>query len=204
MAKIVDKKKKKEQILEQAMKVFAQKGIHNAKIIDIAEKAKIGKSTVYEYFDNKEDILKEAFNHVFDKSEHLIKEALRCTTSPEKKLVLLFKVSLTSFLEQSLQYKEIMIVLWANGIQNKNSGLPPLINLESFYSPFRKTLNSILDEGIHFGFFRSFDIKITANILIALFDGLILQWIRSSHPANLNQSVDTLLEIILNGIKKPN
>ncbi|KAA3609687.1 MAG: TetR/AcrR family transcriptional regulator [Calditrichaeota bacterium] len=202
MPKIVDKRKKKEQILEEAMKVFAQKGFYNTKIIDIAEKAKIGKSTVYEYFNNKEDILNDAFNLLFHKSEQLIKEAMGNGISPEKKLVLLFKTSLISFLEQSVQYKEIIIEFWANGIQNKNNGYPPLINLESFYDPFRKTIISLLNEGTHIGSFRSINIKITADIFIVLFDGFILHWIRGNNPGNLNQSVDTLLEIVFSGIRK--
>ncbi len=55
------KQKKKEIILNSAIDLFAINGYHNTKISDIAEKANIGKSTVYEYFSSKQSILLEIF-----------------------------------------------------------------------------------------------------------------------------------------------
>ena len=54
MPKIVDKKKKREKILETAITVFAKRGIANTKITDIAEAAQVGKGTIYEYFHSKD------------------------------------------------------------------------------------------------------------------------------------------------------
>jgi len=52
-------KSKKELILLVSSKVFAKHGFHNAKISQIAKLAGIGTGTVYLYFENKENILKE-------------------------------------------------------------------------------------------------------------------------------------------------
>jgi len=52
-------KSKKELILLVSSKVFAKYGFHNAKISQIAKLAGIGTGTVYLYFENKENILKE-------------------------------------------------------------------------------------------------------------------------------------------------
>lgn len=48
---------KKEAIMLAAMELFIENGYRNTRIIDIAEKAGIGKGTVYAYFDSKEEIL---------------------------------------------------------------------------------------------------------------------------------------------------
>jgi AcrR family transcriptional regulator len=61
---VVDKAKKKTDILNAAIEVFATKGVANAKMNDIAIAANIGKGTIYEYFSSKEDIFSTAF-HVF-------------------------------------------------------------------------------------------------------------------------------------------
>ncbi len=53
---IVDKNKKRREILQAAMKVFARDGYHRARIEAVAEEAKIGKGTVYEYFRSKTDL----------------------------------------------------------------------------------------------------------------------------------------------------
>lgn len=43
-------------ILEQAIRVFAEVGFRNADVQVIADKAGVGKGTVYRYFGNKEDL----------------------------------------------------------------------------------------------------------------------------------------------------
>ena len=44
-------------IAEKAMMLFAQKGIDNTKMDEIAAAAGYGKATLYVYFNNKEDIV---------------------------------------------------------------------------------------------------------------------------------------------------
>lgn len=44
---------RQKQILEAAIKVFAQKGFHPATIKDIAKEASIAEGTIYNYFENK-------------------------------------------------------------------------------------------------------------------------------------------------------
>lgn len=51
------REKKRAEIMEAAFRLFLQKGYANTKIIEIANSAKIGKGTVYEYFKSKDQIL---------------------------------------------------------------------------------------------------------------------------------------------------
>lgn len=50
-------KDKREGILLAAMELFREKGFASTRIIDIAEKAGIGKGTVYAYFQSKDEII---------------------------------------------------------------------------------------------------------------------------------------------------
>jgi len=52
---------RREEILEAAAIVFAEKGFHAATMEEIAIQAGIGKSTVYEYFSSKEELFREMF-----------------------------------------------------------------------------------------------------------------------------------------------
>lgn len=56
-----EKNGKRERILDEAYELFLMKGFQSTKIIDISEAAGIGKGTVYEYFDSKEEIIYELF-----------------------------------------------------------------------------------------------------------------------------------------------
>ncbi|HVY45431.1 MAG TPA: helix-turn-helix domain-containing protein, partial [Minicystis sp.] len=48
---------RREQILDCALEVFAQKGYHGASIADVCARAGIGRATLYQYFDDKRDVL---------------------------------------------------------------------------------------------------------------------------------------------------
>jgi AcrR family transcriptional regulator len=52
--------RRREQILEAAARVFAEKGYHEAGIADIATDLGIGHGTFYRYFKNKKDIVNQA------------------------------------------------------------------------------------------------------------------------------------------------
>jgi len=52
---------RRRQILAAAVKVFAEKGFHQARVGDIAEEAGIAYGLVYHYFDSKEELLETIF-----------------------------------------------------------------------------------------------------------------------------------------------
>ena len=52
---------KKPQIIDAAIKVFAQKGFYNSKVADVAREAGIADGTIYLYFKNKDDLLISLF-----------------------------------------------------------------------------------------------------------------------------------------------
>jgi len=58
---------KKQQILEAAMKCFAQKGFKETSIQDIVDEVGIAKGSVYIYFKSKEDLLISALRHAFER-----------------------------------------------------------------------------------------------------------------------------------------
>jgi TetR/AcrR family transcriptional regulator, fatty acid metabolism regulator protein len=52
---------RRRQILEAAVKVFAEKGFHASRVGDVAEEAGIAYGLVYHYFKSKEDLLETIF-----------------------------------------------------------------------------------------------------------------------------------------------
>jgi len=48
-------------LIQSATKCYIKKGIKNTTMSDIAEESKVGRATVYKYFDNKENVLKAVF-----------------------------------------------------------------------------------------------------------------------------------------------
>ncbi|WDV44460.1 TetR/AcrR family transcriptional regulator [Clostridiaceae bacterium M8S5] len=56
MPKIVDFQKRKDYIANEAVAIFVEKGFHKTKLLDIAEKCGLGRTTLYQYFKNKNDV----------------------------------------------------------------------------------------------------------------------------------------------------
>ena len=63
---VVDKEKKKREIIDAAIRVFSRQGYRRTKINDIAGEAGVGKGTVYEYFKSKEDLFLHMSEHLFE------------------------------------------------------------------------------------------------------------------------------------------
>jgi AcrR family transcriptional regulator len=78
---------KRRQILDAAVRTFAQKGYHSTRVGDIAEEAGVAYGLVYHYFESKEDVLETIFRDTWtellaairdvEESEHLAAEQLR-------------------------------------------------------------------------------------------------------------------------------
>jgi AcrR family transcriptional regulator len=56
LPKIVDYESKKQEIIEKSRIVFAKRGYHNTNLSHISEKCGMGRTTIYQYFKNKDEI----------------------------------------------------------------------------------------------------------------------------------------------------
>ena len=59
-----EKQFKKNEILDAAIEIIANKGYQNTTLDEIAEKSEFGKGTLYNYFNSKEDIYKEIIERI--------------------------------------------------------------------------------------------------------------------------------------------
>jgi len=84
-----DKLRNKEAILDAAVHLFAHKGFNETKLEDVAALAEFGKGTIYNYFENKNDLLMSAFDYALGKIIDYIEEQLKRVTSPLDRLRLI-------------------------------------------------------------------------------------------------------------------
>ncbi len=67
---------KRRAILDQAIEVFADEGFHQTDVQVIADRAGVGKGTVYRYFGNKEDLFWATTSYVFDRMRRHMHQAM--------------------------------------------------------------------------------------------------------------------------------
>jgi len=92
---------KKHEILNAAVKLFAENGFDGTKLDDIAEAAQFGKGTLYNYFKSKEDIYVEIIEQISKAHLVVLKEADTKTDSLQKFIQLLTEELLNYFRENN-------------------------------------------------------------------------------------------------------
>jgi len=194
MPKVVNKHQKQEHILRAALTVFAQKGFNATKMTDIALQAGIGKGTLYEYFNSKEDLFLKTFFFLFEQYDQELQEKLNVLTNPKDKIKLLIQVYFLEFGQQNFDFMQIMMDYWMasarqNAVQN--------FSLLALYQEYQQVISQILQEGIEQNIFRTHNTCHYAQILIALLDGLFLQIFLDPKAFDLKAMADDICEMFL-------
>jgi AcrR family transcriptional regulator len=199
MPKIVDKKEKRGRILETAIKVFAQRGVNNTKIADIAQAAGIGKGTVYEYFQSKDEIITATFQYFMQTVGEKIGRRWHNLQDPLQKLEAFFKAWGEILEGEFKDFLEVILDFWAESIRQEKSS--QAFDLSELYAEYRATLESVLQEAIEAGEIKPMDTCIAASVLLGTMDGLLLQWIVDRSVFDLRQAVELLPQLMFEGLK---
>lgn len=86
-----------QEILDAALAVFSEYGYHEARIEDIAERAGVGKGTVYLYFPGKRELFQALITRITGEHLKTIEAALSESGSLEERLVLAVRKHLLFF-----------------------------------------------------------------------------------------------------------
>jgi AcrR family transcriptional regulator len=199
---VVDKKEKKDQIIEAAIREFARKGFSKTTINDIAKAAGIGKGTVYEYFSNKEEIVHETFRFFMHAMEPDFQAILISGVPAKEKLKqILDGFSHSINLEYHQELMELMFEFWSEAIKDKGSKGMMFEEMIKFYQVYREIFADIIIEGMGDGSFRK-DInpRSTAAMIVGTLDGLMVQWILERETLDFLDILKTVTITVLDGI----
>ena len=120
VAIIVNKEEKRNAIACSCKEILLEHGINHLTIAQIAKTANVGKGTIYEYFENKEDIVFEIITVFIAEYETLLQELVLLDISTKEK-VLHFCYSIHADEEGRRQlkiYREFLAISLTNGTQS--------------------------------------------------------------------------------------
>ncbi|MCH7732839.1 MAG: TetR/AcrR family transcriptional regulator [Candidatus Marinimicrobia bacterium] len=196
----INRMDKRTQIIEAAIKVFAQKGLERGKIADIAKEAGIGKGTVYEYFRSKEEIFSAIEQAVMGEMSTAFEELFVSDISPTEKLIALMEESL----EMMLQMGDALLIvteIWAQAARGFWHGHSTTA-LATMYDDFREKIVAILKDGIVCGEFRSMSKDGVATLLMAFMDGLAWQYMLMKDENRFEKIKQEAIRSFMKGIEK--
>jgi AcrR family transcriptional regulator len=193
LAIIVDKEQKRKDIAFACKDLLLEKGIKNITISQIAKSADIGKGTVYEYFENKEDIVFEIMTaFIAEYEEKLIQIVSQNISIKEKLFHFLYK----SFedddsLKQLALYREFLAIIMTNGTDEMIE-----FNIDC-RKRFELLLIDILKEGVNNNEVSS-KILTLESMILTFAIGLIVdvQTIKLNPKKEIEKFVDTLFDLI--------
>ena len=162
--------KTKDKLIDVARKLFAQKGVENTTMNDIAIASGFGRRTLYTYFDSKEEIFMSVVQSELDRlSDKLMGVAAKDTT-PDQKIIELIYTHLNSVKETDYRNgnlrAEFFRDIWSVESVRKSFDRKEIM-------AFRK----VMEEGNKLGVFDIENIDLTADIAHYCVKGLEVPYI---------------------------
>ena len=196
MPKIVDKKKKVEAISDAALRVFQEHGYHQTRMKDIAQMAGMGKGTLYEYFKEKADILRFAFDQYFSVFSEGILEAMKEKSKPSEKIL-----SLIDFALQHAAEWENHCAIYVDYFGVARTEELKRFSLSGIYAEMKDILENLIKEAQSAGEIgEQFDPDATAELLLSIYDGIILHKIFVGQRINMDLLRKTAMALITQGL----
>lgn len=187
-----ERAEKREQILNAAQQVFAEKGFHSAKVETIAERAAVAKGTVYLYFTSKKELLTALIEDRMARLHRLIQHEM---TKPHDYLQLLHEVVRAHFAFYQ-EEKEFVTLLYgqlgqiADGIEGPS---------KQAYDTLSALVSTILGEGIEKGILRPANIRTLSQALEGMINAVAFDWVISLSAASPQDLADDVFSFFCRG-----
>ncbi|HHU63875.1 MAG TPA: TetR/AcrR family transcriptional regulator [Clostridiales bacterium] len=198
MPKIVDHEKKKEVILEKALIVFVEKGYYNTRLSDIADECGMGRTTLYQYFKNKDEIFHLAVKHVFEVLEN---EYRRIIYDPQLTVLEKIKRIITNIVLKCINEKSIMVLLIDLWLILKRESNELLDSVNKRIENLRNVLSGLLEQGIKAKEIRPVNKDSMASALFGLAESYILQSSLAKDGSCDTQKYIGNIDIFIDGLK---
>lgn len=196
MARSDIKEARKDNLIDSALQVFADKGYADATMTDIAKKAGVSTPVLYEYFKTKEDLLFAIPEKFTEEPIRIAKYVSPYLRGAEAKIRGIVQGYLTTYDSNPLYASLVMLELKTNRNFIKNKA----------YDTVKKASRGLLEviqEGIKDGTFKeNTDAFLIRSMILGTIEHLCIRKLLLGEPINLSQYTDPIVDTILNSIKK--
>ncbi|MTV49595.1 TetR family transcriptional regulator [Heliobacillus mobilis] len=188
-------KDKRSRILLAAVQAFSKQGYHKTKIEQIAQKADVGKGTVYEYFASKEQLFFEMIKYSFAQYRYYIQEAV----VKEKKVDGKLRAFITQHFQFAEEYSTLARVIFLENINQDGS-------LHRWFLEERQQhiawLEQLLAQAKQQGEIVEISEKVLARAIFGAVASVGHMYIQEKSALNRRDVTEQLLSTFLSGITK--
>ncbi|GJQ34088.1 MAG: TetR/AcrR family transcriptional regulator [Anaerolineales bacterium] len=155
-----EQEKRRHEIFHQVVNIFLKKGFQETSMREIAEAAGLGKSTLYDYFKTKEDILVYFFE---DQLSDMTEEAQRIAMQnlpADKRL----RQVMETYIENLQANKSLFLKM---SFESQRLKAESQKQIQDKRHAYQDMVRALIDEGIREGVFRKVNSLLAARMLVS-------------------------------------
>ena len=187
---------RKDQILDAATDVFAQKGFSETRMDDIVEESGLSKGTLYWYFKSKDEIILSIFERIFNREFLALERLVEADGSAAERLLCYADIAIDDVNRllklMPLSYE---VMAWAFRRKFVQDAFKLYIN------KYMDVLVPLIQQGVDAGEFRDIDPSATAITIGAIMEGTILLWVYDKTLVEPEKHILVGINMLLEGIK---
>lgn len=181
---------RRREIINAAEHLFVDKGFHNISMREIADAARVGKSTLYDYFQTKDEILLFALEEAMEEINLRAQAIAELKLSPDERLRHIMKKHL-----EMLQADGGLLLRLSEQAQFLNS--EQLVHMSPKRRVYQDVIRGLIMEGIEQGHFRKVDALVAARMLV---NAVPTAFYTSRPTGTVAEMLDEVVGIFLRGI----
>ena len=194
MPKIIDYESKKQEIIEKSKIVFVKRGYHNTSLSHISKKCGMGRTTIYQYFKNKDDI----FYHTLGSSLEKIQTQVEVIIA-NNELTFIEKIkTIIHQLTDENENNNVFILLLEMWLILKRENNETFENLKRYIQNLKAILENLITEAINAEEIIPIDSKSLAETIYTFIETFTLQ--RTSNNLDANVKIESL-NLLIDGLK---
>ncbi len=187
---------RREEILIQAARLFAERGYSNCDTQLLAETIGVGKGTVYRYFPSK----KALFLAAADRVMRMLREHVEAQVDSIEDPFLQIRGGIRSFLEFFAEHPAFVELLMQERAQFKDRTRPTFMeHRQSNVVRWREVYRKLIDEGR----VREVPVERITDVVGNLLYGTIFTNYFSGAPKSPDAQAQDIIDIVFNGILSP-
>ncbi len=181
---------RREEIIGVALRLIAENGFQKTSMREIAVLANMGKSSLYDYFKTKDEIVVYAFEKVIEENIQIIHKIISEESSPEQCLRKIMQNHLTV----PKQYRSVLMWLNAESDYLEESYRN---RLKAARYKYQDSIQSVIENGVAAGVFRRTDAALMTRLLL----NSVIAIVYTSRPsASVEKMLNETMSIFLHGI----
>jgi AcrR family transcriptional regulator len=163
---------RRRQIVSALFECLADCGHETVTIKDIARRANLHYGVIHYYFKSKDEIVSEMADFIISKYEHLLLEQVQSAQSATEKIQ-----AAIGFLVDEFIFNRRLNRVFYNLVQMAFECEPVREALRRQLRVYREHIGEVVREGIANGEFPAHESERTAALVVAVIEGMALQWV---------------------------